>query len=77
MPNNKRQDSPSNFTEIAAKLEAAADDAIAALHSDLFDSSAAIRIRAAVAILTFGSFSTEAIELERRVRELERVKWKK
>jgi hypothetical protein len=62
--------------EVVTKLQAAADDAVAVLHASLFDRSAAISIRAALAILDLGIISTAAGELERRISELERLKWK-
>jgi hypothetical protein len=60
--------------EVVAKLQAAADDAVVVLHASLFDCSAAVRIRAALAILDLGMISTMARELERRISELERLK---
>ncbi len=66
-----------NFEKVLAKLEDAAVDAVAALHASLFDCSASVRVRAAVAILSFGIISTEARDLDSRVAEFERLKWKR
>ena len=72
-----RRESPTNFEKVTAKLRSAAADAVTVLYASLFDSSAAVRIRAAEAILNLGAISETALELQRRVSELERVKWKK
>ena len=63
--------------EVAATLEAATGDAVAILHAGLFEGPPSTRIRAAVAILNFGAIAAENRDLDRRITELERVKWKK
>lgn len=68
---------PTNFEEVTSKLEAAAADAVTVLHAALFDSSASTRIRAAVAILNFGMISEESRDLDSRLAQLERLRWKK
>jgi len=67
---------PTNFEEVTAKLEAASHDTVATLRASLFDGSSSARVRAAVAILSLGAIATEAWNLDRRVAELERLKWK-
>jgi len=61
---------------VTAKLEAASHDAVATLRASLFDGSPSARVRAAVAIVSLGAIATEARNLDRRVAELERLKWK-
>ncbi len=63
-----------SFEEAMAKLIAAAPDAVTTLRAALFDPSASIRIRAAAAILNFGTIFAELKELERRLNVLERRK---
>jgi hypothetical protein len=60
--------------EVVAKLQAAAEDAVAVLYASLFDCSAAVRLRAALAIQELGTISTTARLLEHRIGELERLK---
>ncbi|MGO9450852.1 MAG: hypothetical protein ACLQDV_07365 [Candidatus Binataceae bacterium] len=64
-----------SFEEVAARLQASSIEAVDTLRAALFDSSAAVRIRAAVAILNLGTIAAERRELEDRVAALEKVKW--
>lgn len=63
-----------SFEEAMAKLKAAAPDAVSTLHAGLFDPSASTRMRAAAAILNFGTIFAEIGDLKSRVSVLERRK---
>lgn len=72
----ERRRNLANSEEFLARLRAAAIDAVAVLSAGLLDSTPAIRIRAAVAILNLGTIATEIEELENRLIVLERSKRK-
>jgi len=70
----RERSNPANFEEVAARLEAAAIDAVTIFHAGLLDGSESTRIRAAAAILSFGTIFAEIHDLKSRVGALEKRK---
>lgn len=70
-------DSPKKFSEIAAKLQVLADDAVETLRAGLLSVSDSSSIRAASTILRLWAEFEQMSEIERRVALLENRRWKK
>ena len=66
-----------NLEKVAARLQAAAIDAVTVLHAGLFDGSPSTRIRGAEVILNLGTISAEIEDLEKSLSKIQGWRWTK